>query len=161
MQIDEIRQRLYALAMATPVIDAHTHVQDDITGFTAELAAGNLAGTQASVNRPPRSVVEEGVRRGRLVRRTMTDATHGLFYSWFSQIVEGAGNRLSDGIAKVGNNSEEERRAAGRFLLEQLRDSRYSEYAEWLRDHVQAVRGGSARYRSSRPEVLGRRRRRR
>ena len=141
MQIDEIRQRLYAAAMATPVIDAHTHVQDDITGFSAELAAGNLAGTQASVNRPPQSVIDEGVRRGRLVRRTMTDATHGLFYSWFSQIVEGAGNRLSEGIAKVGGNSEEERRAAGRFLLEQLRDSRYSEYAEWLRTMFRLYKG--------------------
>ena len=34
MHIDEIRSRLCELAMATPVIDAHTHVQDDLTGFT-------------------------------------------------------------------------------------------------------------------------------
>jgi hypothetical protein len=133
MQLDEIRDRLQQAAIATPVIDAHTHVQDDISGFTKELAAGNLAGTQAAVNKPPTSVVEEGVRRGRMVRRSMIDATHGLFYSWFSQIVEGADNRLSEAIAKVGANSVPERRAAGRFLLEQLRDSRYSEYAEWLR----------------------------
>jgi hypothetical protein len=133
VQLDEIRARLHQAAIATPVIDAHTHVQDDITGFTKELAAGNLAGTQASVNKPPAGVVEEGVRRGRMVRRSMIDATHGLFYSWFSQIAEGAGNRLSEAIAKVGANSVPERRDAGRFLLEQLRDSRYSEYAEWLR----------------------------
>lgn len=133
MSGDEIRERLRTQAMATPVIDAHTHVQDDLTDFTSELAAGNLAGTQAAVNRPPQSVVDEGIRRGRLTRRTMTDATHGLFYSWFSQIVEGAGNRLSEALAKVGGNTVAERRAAGRFLLEQLRDSRYSEYAEWLR----------------------------
>ena len=63
MNIDEIRTRLHELAMATPVIDAHTHVQDDLTGFTPELAAGNLAGTQASVNRPPQSVVQEGLLR--------------------------------------------------------------------------------------------------
>jgi len=44
------------------------------------------------VNRPSQVVVDEGIRRGRLVRRTMTDAAHGLFYSWFAQIVEGAGN---------------------------------------------------------------------
>ena len=106
MNIDEIRTRLHELAMATPVIDAHTHVQDDLTGFTPELAAGNLAGTQASVNRPPQSVVQEGLRRGRLVRRTMTDATHGLFYSWFAQIAEGAGNRLDDAIALIGPNTE-------------------------------------------------------
>ena len=133
MNISEIRGRLYELAMATPAIDAHTHVQDDLTGFNQKLAAGNLAGTQASVNRPPQNVVDEGIRRGRLVRRTMTDATHGLFYSWFAQIVEGAGNRLDDATRKIGGNSEKERRAAGRFLMEQLWDSRYSEYAEWLR----------------------------
>ena len=133
MNLDEIRTKVQELAMATPVIDAHTHVQDDLTGFTRELAEGNLAGTQASVNQPPRQVVEEGIRQGRLVRRTMTDATHGLFYSWFAQIVEGAGNRLSEAIAKIGTNTDAERRAAGRFLMEQLRDSRYSEYAEWLR----------------------------
>ena len=33
----------------------------------------------------------------------------------------------------VGGNTDGERREAGRFLLEQLHDSRYSEYAEWLR----------------------------
>src|SRR5215510_16439236 len=133
MTTEEIRARLQQMAVATPAVDAHTHVQDDLTDFTQELASGNLAGTQASVNRPPNEVVCEGIRRGRLVRRTMTDATHGLFYSWFSQIVEGAGNRLDEAIGKIGTNTEKERRAAGKFLLEQLRDSRYTEYAEWLR----------------------------
>jgi len=141
MHIDEIRARLQELALATPAIDAHTHVQDDLTGFTEKLAAGNLAGTQAAVNQPPPSVVQEGLRRQRLVRRTMTDATHGLFYSWFAQIVEGAANRLDDALRMVGTNSEKERRAAGRFLLEQLRDSRYSEYAEWLRYMFRLYRG--------------------
>ena len=141
MHFDEIRTRLHALAMATPVIDAHTHVQDDRTGFTRQVAAGNLAGTQASVNKPPQSVVDQGIRQGHLVRRTMTDATHGLFYSWFSQIVEGAGNRLSEALAMVGENTDAERRAAGRFLVEQLRDSRYSEYAEWLRTMFRLYRG--------------------
>jgi len=133
MSIDEIRAKLYELAMATPAVDAHTHVQDDLTDFTRELAAGNLAGTQASVNRPPDNVVNEGIRRGRLVRRTMTDAAHGLFYSWFAQIVEGAGNRLSDALEMIGTNTDKERRFASVFLLEQLHDSRYSEYADWLR----------------------------
>ena len=141
MNIDEIRTRLHDLAMATPVIDAHTHVQDDLTGFTPELAAGNLAGTQASVNRPPQSVVQEGLRRGRLVRRTMTDATHGLFYSWFAQVAEGAGNRLDEAIALIGPNTDQARRAAGKFLLGQLHDSRYSEYAEWLRYMFRLYRG--------------------
>jgi hypothetical protein len=133
MNTQEIREKLQEMAMATPAIDAHTHVQDDLTQFTRELAAGNLAGTQASVNRPPESVVAEGIKRGRLVRRTMTDAAHGLFYSWFAQIVEGAGNRLDTALAMVGNNTEKERRAAARFVLEELRDSRFSEYADWLR----------------------------
>src|SRR5690349_6262256 len=105
MDTNEIHARLCELAMATPVIDAHTHVQDDLTGFTKDLAAANLAGTQAAVNRPPQSVVEEGLRRGRLARRTMTDATHGLFYSWFAQIVEGADNRLSEALDRVGSNT--------------------------------------------------------
>jgi len=33
----------------------------------------------------------------------------------------------------LGSNSKKERIATGRLLLEQLHDSRYSEYAEWLR----------------------------
>ena len=133
MNTEEIRAKLRDMAVATPAIDAHTHVQDDLTGFTPSLAAGNLAGTQAAVNRPSETVVNEGLRRGRLVRRTMTDAAHGLFYSWFSQIVEGAGNKLDEALALIGDNSDRQRRAAARFLLEQLRDSRYSEYADWLR----------------------------
>src|SRR5690242_14630158 len=133
MTLQEIREKLQELAMATPAVDAHTHVQDDLTGFTRDLSAGNLAGTQAAVNRPSQVVVDEGIRRGRLVRRTMTDAAHGLFYSWFAQVVEGAGNRLTDAIEMLGNNTDKERRAAARFLLTQLHDSRYSEYGEWLR----------------------------
>ena len=97
------------------------------------MARGNLAGTQAAFNRPSSSVVEAGIRTGRLARRTMTDATHALFYSWFAEIAEGAGNRLDQGIAMIGGNSERERRDAGRFMLRELHDSRFSEYAEWLR----------------------------
>lgn len=133
MTNQEIREKLCELALATPAVDAHTHVQDDLTDFTRQLAEGNLAGTQAAVNRPSQVVVEEGIRRGRLVRRTMTDAAHGLFYSWFAQVVEGAGNRLNDAIETLGHNTDKERRAAARFLLQQLHDSRYSEYGEWLR----------------------------
>ena len=141
MTLADIRTKLQELAMATPVIDAHTHVQDDLTGFNATLAAGNLAGTQAAVNRPSSNVIDEGLRRGRLVRRTMTDATHGLFYSWFAQIAEGAGSRLDEALALAGGNSEKERRAAGKFMMEQLQDSRYSEYAEWLRYMFRLYRG--------------------
>lgn len=141
MTLTEAREKLFEMAMATPAVDAHTHVQDDLTGFDQTLATGNLAGTQASVNKPPAPVVEEGLRRGRLVRRTMSDLTHGLFYSWFAQIVEGAGGKLDDCLRAVGTNSVKERRAAGRLLMEELQDSRCSEYAEWLRIMFRLYRG--------------------
>jgi len=38
MTLQEIREKLQELAMATPAVDAHTHVQDDLTGFTRDLA---------------------------------------------------------------------------------------------------------------------------
>jgi hypothetical protein len=132
-QAAETWRRIAGIVQAIPAVDAHTHIQDDLTGFTEEAARGNLAGTQAAVNRPSRTVVEAGVRAGRLVRRTMTDATHALFYSWFAEIAEGSGNRLDQAIGMIGGNSDRERREAGRFLLGELHDSRYSEYAEWLR----------------------------
>ena len=75
----ETFQRLVDIVQGIPAVDAHTHIQDDLTGFTEEMARRNLAGTQVSFNRPSRTVVEEGIRAGRLVRRTMTDATHALF----------------------------------------------------------------------------------
>ena len=126
-------RRLVEIVNAIPAVDAHTHVQDDLTGFTAETARRNLAGTQAAVNRPSKVVVQEGIAQGRLVRRTMTDATHSLFYSWFAEIAEGANARLDQAIRMVGSNSESERKEAGRFLLGELHDSRCSEYAEWIR----------------------------
>jgi hypothetical protein len=134
-------RRISDLVRAIPAVDAHTHIQDDLTGFTAEAARGNLAGTQAAFNRPSTVVVDAGVKAGRLVRRTMTDATHALFYSWFAEIAEGAGNRLDQAIRLFGSNSDHERRAAGRFLLEELHDSRYSEYAEWLRIMFRLYKG--------------------
>ncbi len=134
MKRDDALRELIAAAEATPVVDAHTHVQDDLLDFDEARARGNLSGTQAAVNRYPESLIAEGLKRGRMARRTMMDATHALFYSWFAQIVEGSANRLDDALARVGANSEAERREAGRFLLTQLWDSRYSEYAEWVRD---------------------------
>jgi hypothetical protein len=126
-------RRMVDIVNAIPAVDAHTHVQDDLSGFSEESARRNLAGTQAAVNRPSETVVREGLRRGRLVRRTMTDATHSLFYSWFAEIAEGANNRLDHAIRMVGSNTDRERREAGRFLLGELHDSRFSEYAEWIR----------------------------
>jgi hypothetical protein len=129
----ETWQRVSRIIEETPVVDAHTHIQDDITGFTAEMAGGNLSGTQAAFNRPSSDVVSHAVSVGRLSRRSMLDPTHALFYSWFAEIVEGANNRLDEAIGLVGDNSIGARKQAGRFLLEQLRDSRLSEYAGWLR----------------------------
>jgi hypothetical protein len=129
----DTHSRLVEIVSAITAVDAHTHLQDDLTGFTARDGERNLAGTQAAFNRPSAGVVAQGVKAGRLVRRTMTDATHGLFYSWFAEIAEGAGNRLDEAIRMIGSNTEPERREAGRFLLGELRDSRFSEYAEWLR----------------------------
>ncbi len=133
MRPNDTWQTLWELARDIPVVDAHTHVQDDLSDFTEAAARANLAGTQAEVNRPSAEVVAESLRRGRHARRTMLDATHGLFYSWFAAVAEGATGRLDQAIAMVGSNTDSERRRAGRFLLEQLRDARYSEYAEWLR----------------------------
>jgi hypothetical protein len=124
---------LWGMIGEIPVVDAHTHVQDDMPGFDAETARQNVAGSQSSVNRPSNEVLAEGIRRGTLARRTMLDATHGLFYSWFAAVAEGAFGRLDEAVKAVGDNTDRERRRAGRFLLEQLSDSRYSEYAEWLR----------------------------
>ncbi len=129
----ETFHRLLEIVNSIPAVDAHTHVQDDLTDFAAETARGNIVGTQASINAPSSTVIEEGIRRRRLVRRTMMDATHALFYSWFAEIAEGANDRLDEAIRLIGSNTDGERRRAGRFLLQELWDSRYSEYAEWIR----------------------------
>jgi hypothetical protein len=129
----EAWQRVSRIIEETPVVDAHTHIQDDITDFTPEMAGANLSGTQAAFNRPSSEVISQAVSAGRLSRRSMLDPTHALFYSWFAEIVEGSNNRLDDAISLIGDNSVDSRKKAGRFLLEQLRDSRYSEYAGWLR----------------------------
>ncbi|MFH1707583.1 MAG: hypothetical protein ABIF71_06675 [Planctomycetota bacterium] len=137
----DLWQQLVAIAEKTPVIDAHTHVQDDITGFDEAKARGNLASTQAAVNRPSAVVVAEGLKRGRMARRTMTDSAHGLFYSWFAQVAEGYGGRLDEALKRVGNNSDQERRAAAKFMLGELWDSRYSEYGEWIRFMFRLYKG--------------------
>ncbi len=126
-------RRVSSIIEETEVVDAHTHIQDDITGFTADMGQANLSGTQASFNRPSKEVISEGVSAGRLMRRSMLDPTHALFYSWFAEIVEGANNRLDEAIALIGDNSIGARKRAGRFLLQELKDSRYSEYAAWIR----------------------------
>jgi hypothetical protein len=129
----ETWHRVARIIDETPVVDAHTHIQDDISDFTPAMAEANLSGTQAAVNRPSRDVIAQAVSAGRLHRRSMLDPTHALFYSWFAEIVEGSNGRLDEALRLVGDNSTESRKKAGKFLLEQMRDSRLSEYAGWLR----------------------------
>ena len=74
--------RVARIIQETPVVDAHTHIQDDIGDFTPAMAEANLAGTQASINRPSRDVIAQAVSAGRLYRRSMLDPTHALFYSF-------------------------------------------------------------------------------
>ncbi len=124
---------LFDAACDMPVVDCHTHVQDDLTGFDRELADKNLAGTQAAMNAYPKHIIEASLSSGTLVRRTMMDVAHGCFYSWFAQIVEGHRGRLDEAIAALGGNSRSERAIAGRMLVEELQDGRFTEYAEWLR----------------------------
>ncbi|MEW6357577.1 MAG: hypothetical protein AB1696_14695 [Planctomycetota bacterium] len=129
----ETIERLFDEACRMPVVDSHTHVQDDLTDFDRRLASENLAGTQASVNAYPSHIIRAGLKQTRLVRRTMMDVAHGCFYSWFAQVVEGRRGRLDAIIAALGDNSEAERKSVGRMLVEELQDARYTEYAEWLR----------------------------
>lgn len=129
----ETWHRVSRIIEETPVVDAHTHIQDDVTDFTPAMAAANLPGTQAAFNRPSQEVIDQAVSAGRLFRRSMLDPTHALFYSWFAEIVEGSNGRLDHAISLIGDNSTDARKQAGRFLLEELRDSRLSEYAGWLR----------------------------
>jgi len=130
---EETFKRIYSGINGIPVVDAHTHIQDDLMNLSAAITAEAVSGTQAAYNRPPEQVLNVARKSGRLVRRTMMDATHVLFYSWFAEIAEGSGNRLDKAISILGQNSEEERRAAGKYILGELQDSRHSEYAEWIR----------------------------
>lgn len=116
-----------------PVVDSHTHIQDDLTRFDPALASQNLAGTQAAVNAYPEHLIRAGLKQRRLVRRTMMDVAHGCFYSWFAEVVEGRRGRLDAIVRATGRNTEKERRKVGALLIEELQDARYSEYAEWLR----------------------------
>lgn len=116
-----------------PAVDCHTHIQDDLTDFSDDYSPEKVSGTQAPYNRPTSELLKRAAEKGRLARRTMMDATHALFYSWFAEVAEGAHGRLDRGISLIGANSERERREAGQFMLGELRESRYSEYAEWLR----------------------------
>lgn len=126
-------ERLFTEACNMPVVDAHTHIQDDLTDFGPDLAARNLAGTQAAANAYPDYAIQAGLRKNRLARRTMMDVTHACMYSWFAQVAEGRRGHLDAILATLGDNSEQHRKRTGLMLLEELQDSRHTEYAEWLR----------------------------
>jgi hypothetical protein len=129
----DLHTRLFSAIAELPAFDAHTHIQDDLLDFDRDLADLNLSGTQASFNRLPDAVIDAGIKSGRLVRRTMADPTHALFYSWFAEIAEGARGRIDSVVEKLGSNSENERRAAGRALVGELGASAQSEYGDWIR----------------------------
>lgn len=129
----ETIKQLFDEACRMPVVDSHTHVQDDLTNFDPALASQNLAGTQAAVNAYPDYLIRAGLDQQRLVRRTMMDVAHGCFYSWFAEVVEGRRGRLDAITQATGRNSEAERRKVGALLINELQDARFSEYAEWLR----------------------------
>jgi len=129
----ETIKRLYDISEKISVVDAHTHIQDDIQNFDKALADKNLTGTQASFNSYPEHVIQESLKQNYLVRRLMMDTTHGLFYSWFAQIAEGKSNIIDEAITTLSNNNEACRKNAGKTLYMALQDSRYSEYGEWLR----------------------------
>jgi hypothetical protein len=129
----ETIKSLFKAACEMPVVDCHTHVQDDLANFDAALAAKNLAGTQAAMNAYPEHILATAVENGRLVRRTMMDVAHGSFYSWFAEIVEGNRGQLDEATRALGGNSKTERDAAGRMMIEELQEGRFTEYAEWLR----------------------------
>lgn len=139
----ELNERLLSAIAALPAFDAHTHIQDDLLDFDRGMAQQlNLTGTQASFNRLPDAVVGEAIASGRLVRRTMADPTHALFYSWFAEIAEGARGRLDDVLENLGSNSENERRDAGRELVGELGASAQSEYCDWIRQMFANYGGG-------------------
>ena len=73
----------------------------------------------------------------------MADPTHALFYSWFAEIAEGARGRLDAVLEKLGSNSEDERRDAGRELVGELGASAQSEYCDWIRQMFVNYAGGN------------------
>ncbi len=129
----ELVNELYKAAMKIDVVDAHTHIQDDILNFRAIEDVSVLSGTQASFNTIPDNVHQHAKKSGVLPRRLMMDATHGLSYSWFLQIAEGSGGVADAVICTIKKGRPDSRRQAGKMLIEALQPSRYSEYAEWLR----------------------------
>jgi len=124
---------LYKRSCDLNVIDCHTHIQDDIADISSIKDLSALTGTQASFNSIPIDVIAKAKNDNYMVRRLMMDATHGLSYSWFMQIAEGGTGCIDDVIKRIGKGDCEARRDAGRMLVNGLQDSRYTEYADWLR----------------------------
>jgi len=126
-------EELFEASMQIDVVDAHTHIQDDIPNIGNIEDISVLSGTQASFNTIPDGVLKASKKSGILPRRLMMDATHGLSYSWFLQIAEGGGGVADAVIRTIKEGGSDSRRQAGKMLIEALQPSRYTEYAEWLR----------------------------
>ena len=129
----ELVEELFEASMQIDVVDAHTHIQDDVPSIGKIEDANILSGTQASFNTIPEGVFQQAKKSGVLPRRLMMDATHGLSYSWFLQIAEGGGGAADAVIRTVKEGGSDSRRQAGKMMIDALQPSRYSEYAEWLR----------------------------
>ncbi|MFT5108667.1 MAG: hypothetical protein ACI8XO_000780 [Verrucomicrobiales bacterium] len=78
------------------------------------------------MNAYPEHIITAALERGTLVRRTMMDVAHGCFYSWFAEIVEGNCGQLDAAIGARGDNSEAERSRAGKMLISELQDGRFT-----------------------------------
>jgi hypothetical protein len=121
-----LAQELIDASIEYPRVDCHTHIQGDIFNFTKAIADANLIGSQSKgLNWYPDDVIEESIRTGRLVRRTMIDAVPT--YSWFVQLALGQG-------ADFYNITNMNRRDMGKALVRLLQPCRYSERSGWIKN---------------------------
>jgi len=119
-----LAQQLMDVSQEHPRVDCHTHVQGDIFGFTQEIAAQNLIGSQAAgLHKYPADVIQAAIHAGRLVRRTMVDAVPN--YSWFVQLA--LGQELDFHAIAVMD-----RKDMGRAIMAALQPARHSERSSWL-----------------------------
>ncbi len=129
-------QALYEAIKAMPVVDAHTHIQDDVPHFSLTNNNG-LSGTQAAFQQVPDTVLAHATQQGNLIRRSMYDATHGLSYTWFLQLALGSRHNDQEIFAALAGTDEDQRRYAGRLLLTELHDARFSEAYGWIEQMFQ------------------------
>lgn len=122
---ENLTLHLLGLAEEYYRVDCHTHVQGDLFNFNHETISKNLIGSQsAGLNQYPSEVIQESIKNGRLVRRTMIDAVPS--YSWFVQLALGNGLDF-DNVIKMN------RKDMGKAILSTLGPSKFSERVGWIR----------------------------